>query len=170
MATAFIGIGSNLGDKKGNCNGGLEALAEKKEITLLKSSSLYFTEPYGDIKQGWFVNSVVKVETELNPFELLKVLKTTEVDFGRVREEKGGPRTLDLDMLFYDDLVLSKDGLTIPHPLAHERAFVLIPLKEIAPDLIHPVIKKRVVVLLNDLDDGKKVQLLQDQQELIRNC
>lgn len=170
MAEVFIGIGSNLDDKRGNCMNALDALAAKNEITLLSASSLYYTEPYGDIEQDWFVNSVAKVETELNPFDLLKLLETIEIEFGRVREEKGGPRTLDLDMLFYDDLVLSQNGLTIPHLLSHERAFVLIPLMEIAPHFIHPVLKMSVMELLNDLNDGKIVQPLQNQKELISHC
>ena len=170
MAKAFIGIGSNLGDKRGNCSNALNALAAKNEITLLSASSLYYTEPYGDIEQDWFVNSVAKVETELNPFDFLKLLKTIEIEFGRVREEKGGPRTLDLDMLFYDDLVIRTDVLTIPHPLAHERAFALVPLMEIEPALIHPVFQMSVVELLNDLNDGKRVQPLQNQKELISHC
>ncbi len=167
MAKAFIGIGSNLGDKSGNCSRALDTLAAQNKITLLSASSLYYTEPYGDIEQDWFVNSVAKVKTELDPFDLLKRLKTIEIEFGRVREEKGGPRTLDLDMLFYDNLVLSQGRLTIPHPLSHERAFVLIPLMEIAPHFIHPVLKMSVMELLNDLNDGKIVQPLQNQQELI---
>jgi len=170
MAEVFIGIGSNLDDKCGNCSRALDALAAKREITLLLASSLYDTEPYGDIEQDWFVNSVAKVETELNPFDLLKLLKTIESDFGRTRNIKGGPRTLDLDMLFYDNLVLSQDQLTIPHPLCHERAFVLIPLMEIAPHFIHPVLKMSVIKLLNALNDGKMVQPLQNQQELTSHC
>ncbi len=167
MAEAFIGIGSNLDDKRGNCSRALDTLAAQKEITLLSASSLYYTEPYGDIEQSWFVNSVAKIETELDPFDLLKRLKAIEVEFGRVREVKGGPRTLDLDMLFYDELVLSQDCLTIPHPLSHERAFVLIPLMEIAPHFIHPVFKMSVMELFNDLNDGKIVQPLQNQRESI---
>ncbi|MEE8423951.1 MAG: 2-amino-4-hydroxy-6-hydroxymethyldihydropteridine diphosphokinase [Thermodesulfobacteriota bacterium] len=170
MAEAFIGIGSNLGNKRGNCMNALDALDAKAEISLLKASSLYYTEPYGDIKQDWFVNSVAKVETELNPFDLLQLLKTIESEFGRARNIKGGPRTLDLDMLFYDNLVLSQDRLTIPHPLSHERAFVLIPLMEIASHFIHPVLKVSAMELLNDLNDGKIVQPLQNQQELISHC
>jgi 2-amino-4-hydroxy-6-hydroxymethyldihydropteridine diphosphokinase len=170
MAEVFIGIGSNLDNKRDNCSRALDTLAAQNEITLLSASSLYYTEPYGDIEQDWFVNSVVKIGTELDPFDLLKRLKAIEVEFGRVRDVKGGPRTLDLDMLFYDDLVLSQDCLTIPHPLSHERAFVLIPLMEIAPHFIHPVSKVSVMKLLDDLNDGKIVQPLQNQQELINHC
>lgn len=170
MAEAFISIGSNLDDKRDNCSRALDALAVQNEITLLIASSLYDTEPYGNIEQDWFVNSVAKVETELNPFDLLQLLKTIESEFGRARNIKGGPRTLDLDMLFYDNLVLSQDRLTIPHPLSHERAFVLIPLVEIAPHFIHPVLKVSAMELLNDLNDGKIVQPLQNQQELISHC
>lgn len=167
MAEVFIGIGSNLDDKRDNCSRALDTLAAQNEITLLIASSLYYTEPYGDIEQDWFVNSVAKVETELDPFDLLERLKTIESEFGRVRNIKGGPRTLDLDMLFYDDLVLRQDRLTIPHPLSHERAFVLIPLVEIAPHFIHPVLKMSAMELFNGLNDGKIVQPLQNQQELI---
>lgn len=170
MAEAFISIGSNLDDKRDNCSRALDALAVQNEITLLIASSLYDTEPYGDIEQDWFVNSVAKVETELNPFDLLQLLKTIESEFGRARNIKGGPRTLDLDMLFYDNLVLSQDWLTIPHPLSHERAFVLIPLMEIASHFIHPVLKVSAMELLNDLNDRKIVQPLQNQQELISHC
>jgi 2-amino-4-hydroxy-6-hydroxymethyldihydropteridine diphosphokinase len=164
MAVVFLGIGSNMGDKRENCKGAVATLSSHDGMILLKTSSLYYTEPYGDIEQDWFVNAVAQCKTELGPNDLLRLLKSIESAFGRMGGKRGGPRTLDLDLLFYDDLVLKRDGLTIPHPFSHERAFVLVPLAEIAPDLIHPVIKKRARELLQNLNDGKKVQLLQEEQ------
>lgn len=142
MADAFIGIGSNIGDKEGNIRNAIKLMKGKCKV--LKTSSLYETEPVGYKWQDWFFNCAVEIETKLNPNELLEFLQSIERKLGRIKTIKNGPRTIDLDILFYDDLIINEKNLTIPHPRLHGRLFVLEPLKEIAPELVHPVFKKRV--------------------------
>lgn len=142
MAIAYIGIGSNLGDRQKNCLLAIDLL-EKKGIIIKKRSSMYKTEPWGIKDQPYFINMAIEVETDLNPKELLKILKNVESEIGRKETFKWGPRSIDLDILFFNDLIFLEDDLKIPHPLMHERSFVLKPLWEIAPDKIHPVLKKK---------------------------
>ena len=155
-SAVFIGIGSNLGVPAENC---IKALDKLKGIgmDIIKSSSFYETEPHGDPSQNWFVNCVVKTETSLSPGELLMTLKDIEREMGRT--EKGGhlPRIIDLDILFFDDMVLETDGLKIPHPLIPLRRFVLEPLVEVEPEFLHPTAFMTVKDLLKKTDDKKKV-------------
>ena len=162
MSIAFISVGSNIGDGVSNCTNAVRALSEREGIGHLKSSSLYFTEPYGDIEQEWFINSVVKIETNLSPLELLYLLHEIEGSFGRKREISGGPRTVDMDLLFYDNLIMRDRGITLPHPHLHARAFVLTPFIEIEPHFIHPVLKRSVEELSRELNDGKKVLMVEN--------
>ena len=150
MAIIYIGIGSNLGDKEGNCKTAIERLSENG-ITVKKISSLYCTKPWGVEDQPDFVNMAVKAETNVNPSELLTILKTIEKEMGRQDGVHWGPRLIDLDLLFYDDLVISCDELAIPHPLLHEREFVLLPLAEIAAEFVHPVLKATIRQLAGNL-------------------
>jgi 2-amino-4-hydroxy-6-hydroxymethyldihydropteridine diphosphokinase len=143
MAIIYIGIGSNLGDKEGNCKTAIERLSENG-ITVKKTSSPYRTKPWGVEDQPDFVNMAVKAETNINPSELLPILKTIEKEMGRQDGVRWGPRLIDLDLLFYDDLVISCDELAIPHPLLHKREFVLLPLAEIAAEFVHPVLKATI--------------------------
>jgi len=145
----YIGIGSNLGNRGKNMEEAITLLKEKCGI--LKSSSIYETEPVGFKDQYWFFNCVVKVDTNLKPIELLDFLQSIEKRLKRVKTIKNGPRTIDLDILFYGDEIINNGRLIVPHPRLHERLFVLIPLKEIAPDLMHPVLKKTIL----QLDNGK---------------
>ncbi|HXG31620.1 MAG TPA: 2-amino-4-hydroxy-6-hydroxymethyldihydropteridine diphosphokinase [Thermodesulfobacteriota bacterium] len=155
MAVAFIGIGSNLGNRVENC---LNAIKEIGSLTdILAVSSLYETEPVGREDQPDFINCVIKVETGLSPSDLLISLKYVEEKLGGRRGERWGPRVIDLDVIFYDDLVIETDWLTLPHPRAHLRRFVLLPLCEIAPDLVHPTLKVSVSGLLDGLKDKKRV-------------
>lgn len=142
MAIAYIGIGSNLGDRQENCLHAIYLL-EKKGIIIKKRSSMYETEPWGIKEQPNFINMAIEIETYLNPKELLKILKKVESEIGREESSKWGPRSIDLDILLFNDLIFIEDDLKIPHPLMHERSFVLRPLCEIAPDKIHPVLKKK---------------------------
>ncbi|MGB9716249.1 MAG: 2-amino-4-hydroxy-6-hydroxymethyldihydropteridine diphosphokinase [Thermodesulfovibrionales bacterium] len=141
MAIAYIGIGSNLGNRQENCIHAIDLL-EKNGITVKKRSSMYETKPWGMKDQPDFINMALEIETDLDPKELLKILKNIEKEIGRKESFKWGPRVIDLDILLFNDLILSEDDLKIPHPLMHERNFVLKPLCEIAPDKIHPVLKK----------------------------
>jgi len=132
MPIIYIGLGSNLGNKEENIHGAIEFIREKCEI--LKTSSLYEAEPVGYKDQDWFLNCVIKAETSLSPRELLRFLQSIESKLGRVLTVKNGPRIIDLDILFYNGVVVQEDDLVIPHLRLHERLFVLMPLCEIIED------------------------------------
>lgn len=138
MATAFVGIGSNLGDRESHLRHALELLAAEPGIEIVAASVLRETEPVGPVEQGPFLNGAVEVSTELPPRELLERLLDIEQRLGRVRRERFGPRTIDLDLLVYGDEVVDEPGLTVPHPRLHERRFALEPLAELAPGLVLP--------------------------------
>ncbi|HTZ19092.1 MAG TPA: 2-amino-4-hydroxy-6-hydroxymethyldihydropteridine diphosphokinase [Dissulfurispiraceae bacterium] len=150
MAVVFLGIGSNLGNKKANCLTAIDKLlAGGSEV--VKISSPYDSKPWGVTDQPDFVNMAVEARTTMSPRELLDALKKIETDMGREPGQRWGPRLIDLDLLLYDDLIIQSDDLVVPHPLLHERDFVLMPLSEIAPDLVHPVIGKKIVELKEKL-------------------
>ena len=148
MFNAYIGIGSNLGNRTENC---IAALEEISNFTIIKSvSSFYETEPLGVEDQPEFINAVAKVSTLLSPLNLLNSLKEVEKQLGRDRTERWGPRVIDLDLLIYEDFVLESQELTIPHKELHKRRFVLEPLSEIEPWLEHPVLKKTMSTILKE--------------------
>ena len=147
MSTAYIGIGSNLGNREGNCEKAISLLTEKG-LTIIKKSSLIETEPWGVEDQPLFINMAVSVKTVLSPDKLLTLIKAIEINMGRNDTVLWGPRVIDMDILFYDDLVIISSDLSVPHPHIKDRDFVLRPLAEIAPDLIHPVLKKSIKELL----------------------
>lgn len=138
MAVAYIGLGSNLGDRGANLDAAL-ALLKENGIAILKCSSIQETDPVGGPPQGNFFNAVVKIETELSPVELLNQCQAIEQELGRVRGAVNGPRTIDLDILLYDRLTVDTPQLKIPHPRMLERDFVMNPLKEIEPDLLEGI-------------------------------
>ena len=146
-----------MGDAQANCLSAINKLDSLPESKVTSSSSLYKTEPVGMEQQDWFVNCAVALETGLSPRELLAALQEIEHSMGRVRTVVWGPRTMDLDILFYGDRVVSEPDLKIPHPEIANRRFVLDPLCEIAPDLTHPVLEKTVRALLASLGDDKEV-------------
>jgi len=148
---AFIGLGSNLGDREANVRQALEHLAHAPETSVVRASSLYDTEPVGVEEQPHFLNAVAQLETQLTPHQLLWNLMLIERRLGRVRTQRWGPRTLDLDLLLYEDLVLEDDDLTIPLPELAKRSFVLVPLVELEPLLVHPVTGETVLALLQRL-------------------
>ncbi len=133
MSTAYIALGANLGDPVATVNAAFAALSALPQTTLAATSALYRTAPVGITEQPEFINAAARVETALNPEALLDALLGIEQQFGRVRELRNGPRTLDLDVLLYDDLVLDTPRLTLPHPRLHLRAFVLYPLADVVP-------------------------------------
>lgn len=157
----FLGIGSNLGDRKRNAEEAMERVAKLPGTRVVKASSLYESEPLGNAKT-WFVNSVIEVETELAPDQLLRRLKAIERAMGRrpTRGKRWGSRVIDLDILLFDNEIIQRRSLKIPHPEMHKRRFVLLPLAELAPNLIHPQLGSTVSALLANLRDEKKVTLL----------
>jgi 7,8-dihydro-6-hydroxymethylpterin-pyrophosphokinase len=185
MSIAYLGIGSNLGDRQQNIERALEKLKARKEMQLINMSTVIETEPVGDTSQPKFFNACCCIETTLYPDEVLNALKSIEREMGRDRDTqpkklstqemlmaidrgqpkealkgdrhmpeavqgKWAPRIIDLDILLYDDIIMRGNRLTIPHPLIHERLFVLVPLSEIAPDIVHPVFKKSIKDLLSE--------------------
>ena len=147
-AKAAIALGSNLGESLSTLEDSLKALTQTPGITLVSHSSWYTTKPVGGPPQPDYVNGCALLKVELEPHKLLEILLEIEQQFGRERKERWGPRTLDLDLILYDDLILDTPNLQIPHPRMRERAFVLMPLAEIAPNWIEPVSGKTIKQLL----------------------
>jgi len=158
---AFIGIGSNLGDRKANYFEAIDRIQKIPGTRVLKQSSLYESEPLGDAKT-WFVNGVVELDTECGADELLKRLLQIETAMGRkrVRGKRWGSRIIDLDILFFNSEIINKRNLKVPHPELQNRRFVLLPLSELAPQLVHPKLTASVSELLAALKDHKKIHLL----------
>lgn len=162
MTIAYIGVGSNIGDRIGYVQQAHCLLNDTEGICVIDSSSLYETEPVGYKDQEWFINAVLKVETALSPEELMNQCLRIEKQLGRVRDNnspKNGPRTLDLDVLFYDNEVICSEMIEIPHPRMHQRACVLVPFLELDSDLIHPVFNKTISELHENLDVPEEVYL-----------
>jgi 2-amino-4-hydroxy-6-hydroxymethyldihydropteridine diphosphokinase len=157
----FIGIGSNLGERRENCREARRRIAELPATRVVKESSLYESEPHGDAKT-WFANSVIEVETDTGAPELLKKLLAIEEEMGRKRAKgkRWGSRIIDLDILFYDMEMINKKNLKVPHPRLQERRFVLLPLSELAPQLVHPALNASVSTLLAKVKDHRKVHLM----------
>lgn len=153
----YIGIGSNIGDRLTNCRQAIQAIGAEKGNKIVACSSFYFTEPVGIKDQNWFVNAVIAVETTFSPYQLIDFLMNVEKNMGRERKERWGPRIIDLDILFYENLICQENHLQIPHPEIAKRRFVLLPLKDIAPHLVHPILGKTVSELLDELPPGERV-------------
>ncbi len=156
----YIGIGSNVGNKAHQCEQAVSEILKVDHHKLLAKSSLFRTKPMGYTDQDWFVNGVIKIETGLEPVELLRALKAIETQLGRTETFRYGPRAIDLDILIFDDKEIKTEEVQIPHPLLHERQFVLIPLAEIDRNLIHPVLKKTVRELLENFEEDQGVEKL----------
>jgi 2-amino-4-hydroxy-6-hydroxymethyldihydropteridine diphosphokinase len=154
----YLSLGTNLGNRLANLQNAIAALPTKIEPVVL--SSVYESEPWGYTDQPTFLNQVVKANTDLEPEPLLEFIKETEIHLGRKETFRFGPRLIDLDILFFDELVLDTTTLTIPHARIAERAFILIPLAEIAPDLSHPVLGKSIQQLKTGVDSSS-VELFQ---------
>jgi 2-amino-4-hydroxy-6-hydroxymethyldihydropteridine diphosphokinase len=157
VSTVYIGLGSNLGDRVTHLREAVQRL--RAIVKVEKASRLYVAAPLGYIRDDAFVNAVIQARTTLKPMELLEMMQAIEIAMGRRPGVQFGPRPIDLDMLFYDSVQIETRKLTVPHPLISQRAFVLKPLVEIAPNLMHPVLYYTVAQLLQDADDVSQVQI-----------
>jgi 2-amino-4-hydroxy-6-hydroxymethyldihydropteridine diphosphokinase len=161
MVEIILGLGSNQGESLETCRNAVRELALEEGIAVVRTSSWYRSEPVGPIVQDWFVNGVAVARVSLGARELLGVLHHIEKRFGRVRREHWGPRTLDLDLLAYGDAILNLPDLTVPHPRMHERLFVLVPLQEVAPEWVHPVLHKTAAQLLGTLGRQDRIERIE---------
>ncbi|HXI10242.1 MAG TPA: 2-amino-4-hydroxy-6-hydroxymethyldihydropteridine diphosphokinase [Thermodesulfobacteriota bacterium] len=152
----FISMGSNLGDRVANCREAVRRLAGYDGVRVVKTSSLYETEPWGVTDQGPFINAVVEIDTGLAPEPLFELLKSIEAEMGRTKGRRWGPRLIDLDLIFYGDRVVDTERLKVPHPSVEERAFVLVPLSELAPGFTHPASGRPVSEILSGLPESEK--------------
>lgn len=158
MVPVYIGFGSNLGDRENHIISALHLLSCSPRLDVLKLSSLYETEPADGVGGAWFLNGAAKVATDLQPTELLTLLQSIEVQLGRSRGTRRGPRTIDLDILLYGDHVVRGPDLTIPHPKMAQRSFVLVPLIEIEPSAVHPVQGRPLRNLLSEIESPTAVR------------
>lgn len=159
---AYIALGSNVGDRINNLRSAVDYLLESNAIDVILSSSVYESLPYGNHNQHNFYNAAIKIKTSLLPLELFYLLKKTELKVGRQIRERWGPREIDLDILFYDDLILSDDILTLPHKGIHLRDFVLLPLIELDKNLVHPLLRTSLTELLNRVKDRTIISKLDE--------
>ena len=154
--TVYIALGTNLGDRLTNLRKALESMPP--DVTILAESHIYETPPWGYEDQPSFLNMVIKAETVLGPGSLLTYLKRIEAELGREKSVRWGPRVIDLDILFYDDLVIDTPPLVIPHPRLHERGCVLVPLADVASGLTHPVLGRSIDELLTKIDADENIR------------
>lgn len=158
MKTVYLGIDSNLGDRIGYIQQAVKML-EDSNIKVEESSSFYETEPFGQKNQPWFINAAIKIKTSLNPLELLKKCQQIEDKLGRVRNIKWGERVIDIDILLYENEIIETKELSIPHISTYNRSCTLVPLLEIAEDVIHPVLKKTIDEIYQNLQMPEEVYL-----------
>ena len=162
MSRVFLSLGSNLGDRLSNIQQAVSSLSMSEHIKIVKTSSFYETQPWGNKNQEWFINAAVALDTDYTCEELLEFCQNIEVQLGRVRKEneKWVQRAIDIDILMYDDkLIAIENKLIVPHPYMHLRAFVLVPMLEVKADLVHPVFNKTISELYDELEDPEDVFL-----------
>jgi 2-amino-4-hydroxy-6-hydroxymethyldihydropteridine diphosphokinase len=161
--TVYIGVGSNLGNKLRNCRHSLQRINQLPGCKVTVCSDIFKTEPEGVTGQEWYANCVAEMKTRHSPLQLLRYLLAIEYDMGRVRTKRWEPRVIDLDILLFGRAIMESNSLTIPHPLLHTRRFVLEPLVQLAPDLVHPVLALTIRQLLNGLPKGSSVEVLKEE-------
>lgn len=162
MSRVFLSLGSNLGDRLSNIQQAVSSLSMSEHIKIVKTSSFYETEPWGNKNQDWFINAALALDTDFTCEQLLEFCQNIEVQLGRIRKEneKWAQRAIDIDILMYDDKLISNlPKLIVPHPLMHLRAFVLVPMLEVKSDLVHPVFKKTISELYDELENPEDVFL-----------
>lgn len=161
MSKAYLSLGTNMGDRLSNIQQAVRLLTSDNNIKLLRASSFYETQPWGLSEQNWFINAAIAVETELSPIELLRVCQNIEEKLGRIREgkPKWSERIIDIDILFYDDLIFKNEILEIPHKYVHKRAFALVPMIEVNADLKHPILNKTIIEMHEELENPEDVFL-----------
>ena len=163
---AYIGIGSNLGNTSFNCRYAIDQIETLSDCHVIAQSSLFSTEPDGVTGQPWYVNCIAQISTKKSPFDLLTELMAIESAMGRERRKRWEPRIIDLDILLFGQEIRESHNLIIPHPLMHKRRFVLEPLAELAPDLVHPVFKVTIQELLDELlilPNSRRVEILKEE-------
>jgi 2-amino-4-hydroxy-6-hydroxymethyldihydropteridine diphosphokinase len=161
----YIGIGSNREDTVSNCLKSIELISALEHVKISRMSSLYRTEPVGVQNQAWFINGVLEIETKQKSSILLGMLQNIENAMGRMRKKRWGPRIIDLDILFYGQEIIREENLSIPHPELHTRRFVLVPMNEIAPYVIHPSFGISMKGLLDRLQDTSAVELIRHREQ-----
>ncbi len=161
MSKAYLSLGTNMGDRLSNIQQAVRLLTSDNNIKLLRASSFYETQPWGLSEQNWFINAAIAVETELSPIELLRVCQNIEEKLGRIREgkPKWSERIIDIDILFYDDLIFKNEILEIPHKYVHKRAFALVPMIEVNAQLKHPILNKTIIEMHEELENPEDVFL-----------
>jgi len=162
-ATVYIGVGSNLGDKPHNCRHSLQRINQLPGCEVTTCSDIFKTEPDGVTGQDWYANCVAEIKTRHTPFQVLKDLLAIEYDMGRTRTKRWESRIIDLDILLFGQAIMESDNLTIPHPLLHKRRFVLEPLVQLAPNLVHPVLNVTIRQLFNELPKGSSAEVLKEE-------
>ena len=166
--TAYLGLGSNLGDRNESLREAIVRLGDPEDLTAVATSSIYETDPWGYTSQPDFLNCVVEIETRLSPVELLERVEKVEQEVGRTPSWRYGPRLIDVDILMYGDLCLrlSDPDLTIPHPRMEQRAFVMTPLAEIAGDVVHPVLHRTISDLASEVGEQEGVRVWAPREQL----
>lgn len=161
MAIVYLSLGSNLGDRVGYLQQATSLLSAMPEINIVTTSSFYESEPWQMNSENWFVNAIIQISTTFSPEELLRECQRIENQLGRKREQNSGysDRTIDIDILFYENKIINTDTLTIPHRFFHRRAFLMVPMLEIAEDFVHPLFNKTVENLYDELENPEMVTL-----------
>lgn len=160
MAIVYLSLGSNIGDRVGYIQQATSLLSANENINIVATSSFYETEPWGMESENWFVNAVIQITTSFSPEELLDECQRIETQLGRIRNSQGySDRTIDIDIIFYDKLIMNNDRLTIPHKHFHKRVFMLVPMLEIAEDFVHPFFGKTVASLHDAIENPEMVCL-----------